>query len=101
MKQKTLTKNQAKAMLKARGLTIKSLAEHLEIQPRAITSRWQSGELSIRDTLMVYGYVAVHDYDLQCLAQHRDDAVIQARLEQLTSRQTVTIQQPALHTSPG
>ncbi len=85
--EKRIDREQAKRMLKLRRLTMKSLAEYTGVGSQALTNRWSSGKLSVRDTLMLYGYLLLHDVDLQQFMMHRDDAVIQARLEQLKAEE--------------
>ncbi len=80
---KTVSKDEAKKMLKSQRLTMSSLAEYTGIGSQALTNRWSSGELSERDTLMLYGYLLLNDAELQQFMKHRDDAVIKARLKQL------------------
>jgi hypothetical protein len=83
MNKKTITKEQAKRLLKENGHKLADMADYLEIKPRSLSMRWTSGELSISNTLMLCGYLALHDKQLQQLARFKDDAVIAARLQQL------------------
>lgn len=79
----TITKEQAKALLKANGHKLKDVADYLGVQPRALTVRWRSGELNATQALMIKGYIAEHDETYKTMQRHKDNPALIALLSEL------------------
>jgi len=60
---KTISKTDAKQLLKAEGLKLSDYAAYLDIKPQSLSARWTTGQLHIVDTLAVQHFAQQHSTD--------------------------------------